>query len=154
MKYEVDVKSANLNAEPLTWLKEFADKLCDHACKPNGQSGHYVNEDGRRGFYICYKFFGLKSDRYLMISRSHTDYKLTKQQIASELRSNEIEVRTEWYGKYHLHLFVPGTYVTVRYGNLWYMLSESGIPEPYQKWRITGFRGNSYRNAGRINDFR
>ena len=126
--------AAKPQAEQVVWLRAFADKLSDYASKPNGQRGHYPNKNDRLGFYICYKYFGLKFDRYLMTSRSHTDFNPSKKQIINELRSEEVEVRPEWCGKYHEHLRVPGSYATVRYGDIWYILSESGIPEPFKKW--------------------
>jgi hypothetical protein len=151
-KFELTDSAVDLQPKHLTWLKEFANKLADFACKPSGQGGPYRNEDDRQGFYICYKYFGAHSDRYLMISRSHSDLRPTKQQIVSELRSNEIEAPAELYGRYHEHLTTPGQYATVRYGSHWYMLSESGIPKPFHNLFPETRRRNarSYANASRF----
>jgi hypothetical protein len=83
---------------------------------------------------------------YIMISRSHTTKLLGLDDLLDELRSSEMVIPFKNFGEYfsrsravrHGVKVGPGTYATIKFGEWWYMISQSGFQKPY--FRLTSAR--------------
>ena len=139
--YEAALRDAFTKDEQRLWLIEIVNRLSGRPVRKCHEV-LYWNHPGLpehlrvQGYYACYQ----SVDRngypiYLMIGRSHTNEHLNLDQIIDDLGSSTIVFPFEKFGDYYAQRSRrgPGKHATIKFGNIWYMLSVCGHLKPHYR---------------------